>query len=51
MAQMVKASAYNIGDAGLIPGMGRSLEKEMATHSSILLGESHGRRSLGGYSP
>ena len=23
----------------------------MATHSSILAGESHGQRSLGGYSP
>ena len=27
------------------------LEKEMATHSSILAGESHGRRSLVGYHP
>ena len=33
---MVKASAYNAGEPGLIPGWGRSLEKEMATHSSIL---------------
>ena len=24
MAQMVKASAYNVGDAGSIPGSGRS---------------------------
>ena len=31
-----KASAYNAGDPGLIPGSGRSLEKEMATHSSSL---------------
>ena len=31
-----KASAYNKGDPGSIPGLGRSLEKEMATHSSIL---------------
>ena len=41
-----KASAYNEGDLGLIPGLGRSLmekemarsllEKEMATHSSTL---------------
>ena len=31
-----KASAYNVGDPGSIPGLGRSLEKEMATHSSIL---------------
>ena len=27
------------------------LEKEMATHFGILLGKSHGRSSLGGYSP
>ena len=27
------------------------LEKEKATHSSILPGESHGQRSLAGYSP
>ena len=27
------------------------LKKEMVTHSSILAGESHGRRSLVGYSP
>ena len=27
------------------------LEKEMATHSSILAGKSHGGRSLVGYSP
>ena len=27
------------------------LEKEMATHSSILAGKSHGQRSLEGYSP
>ena len=32
----VKASACNVGDLGLIPGSGRHLEKEMATHSSIL---------------
>ena len=31
-----KASACNAGDPGSIPGSGRSLEKEMATHSSIL---------------
>ena len=29
------ASAEDAGDAGLIPGSGRSLEKAMATHSSI----------------
>ena len=31
-----KESACNAGDQGSIPGSGRSLEKEMATHSSIL---------------
>jgi len=27
------------------------LKKEMATHSRILAGKSHGKRSLAGYSP
>ena len=31
-----KESTYNVEDPGSIPGLGRSLEKEMATHSSIL---------------
>ena len=31
-----KSSACNAGDPGSIPGLGGSLEKEMATHSSIL---------------
>ena len=31
-----KVSAYNAGDPGSIPGLKDSLEKEMATHSSIL---------------
>ena len=31
------ANAGDIRDAGSIPGMGRSLEEEMATHSSILI--------------
>ena len=37
--QMVKNlpdNARAIGDVGLIPGSGRSLEEEMATHSSAL---------------
>ena len=33
---MNPASAEDERDPGLIPGSGRSLEKEMATHSSIL---------------
>ena len=31
-----KESACNAGNLGLIPGWGRSLENEMATHFSIL---------------
>ena len=31
-----KVSVYNAGDLGSIPGLGRSLEKETATHSSTL---------------
>ena len=31
-----KESTCNVGDLGSIPGLGRSLEKAMATHSSIL---------------
>ena len=46
-----KASACNMGDPGSIPGMERSLEKEMATHSVLLPGKFHGLRSLVGYSP
>ena len=32
----VKNLSANAGDMDLVPGLGRSLEKEMATHSSIL---------------
>ena len=28
-------SACNVGDPGLISGLGRSLEKEMGTHSNV----------------
>ena len=31
-----KESAYNAGDPGSIPGLGRSPGEEMATHSCIL---------------
>ena len=31
-----KPSVYNVGDLGSIPGSGRSPEKGMAAHSSIL---------------
>ena len=46
-----KESACNAGDVDSIPRSGRSPEEGMATHSSILLGKSHGQRSLVGYSP
>ena len=48
-----KASACDAEDPSLIPGLGRSLEKEMATHSSILAWripwteESGGLQSMG----
>ena len=32
----VKASVYNAGDPGSIPGLRRPLEKEMAMHSSTI---------------
>ena len=36
MAQMIKESACNTGDMSSIPGLERSPEKEVATHSSVL---------------
>ena len=33
------------------PGQEDPLEEDMATHSSILAGKAHGRRSLAGYGP
>ena len=39
VAQVVKnphANAGDIKDVGSIPGLGRALEKEMATHSNVL---------------
>ena len=36
---MVKNLPANVGDVGSIPGSGRSLEKEMATHSSTFVWE------------
>ena len=50
---VVKSLPTNAGDAGSIPGSGRSLEKEMATHSSVLAWripwteESGGLQSMG----
>ena len=36
MVKNLPANAGDIGDVGSIPGSGRSLEVEIATHSSIL---------------
>ena len=44
------ANAGDVRDAGLIPGLGRSPGGGQPT-SVFLPGESHGRRSLVGYSP
>ena len=47
-----RESACNAGDtgeAGSIPGLGRSLEECVAIHSSFLPGEYHGQRNLAGY--
>ena len=41
----------DIRDLGSIPGFGRSVEKEMATHSSILAEKIQWTEEPGGYSP
>ena len=38
----MQETACNTGDAGSIPGLGGSLEKEMATFPIFLPGKSHG---------
>ena len=54
MAQWLRIRLPKAGDARDISeslGGEDPLEKEIATHSSILAGKSHGQRSLLGYSP
>ena len=47
-----KASAYNAGDLGSIPGFGKIPWRRQWQPTPVLLpGESHGPRSLVGYSP
>ena len=47
-----KESACNAGDPGSIPGPGRSPGKGLWQPTPVFLpGESHGQRSLAGYSP
>ena len=45
------ANAEDARDAGLIPGSGRSLGGEMATHSSLLAWRITRTEGLVGYSP
>jgi len=54
MVLVVKNPRASAGDETQVRSLGweNSLEKKMATHSSILAWrESHGQRSLAGYSP
>ena len=47
-----KASAYNVGDLGSIPGSGRFPWRRKWQPTPIFLpGKSHGQRKLAGYSP
>ena len=46
-----KESARNAGELGSIPGSGRSPEKGMATHSSIIAWRIPWQRSVARYSP
>ena len=46
-----KASAWNTGDPSSIPGSGRSPGEGNGNPLQYLPGESHGGRSLVGYSP
>ena len=48
---VVKNLAANTGDMGLVLGGEDPLDEEMATHFVFLPGESHGQRSLAGFSP
>ena len=50
MVKNPPASAGDTGDMGSIPESGRSLEKEMATHSSILASKIPWMEELGSYS-
>ena len=52
MLLLFKVSAWNAGDLGSIPGSGRSPGEGKRHPTPVLLpGESHGGRSLVGYSP
>ena len=46
-----RESACSAGDAGLIPGLGRSPRKGITTHSSILAGETPWTEEPGSLQP
>ena len=53
VAQLLKESAFNAGDireVGSIPGLGRSPGEGHGNPLQYSYGESHGQRSLAGYS-
>ena len=45
-----KESTCNVEDLGAIPGLGNPLKEGMAPSPIFLPGESHGQKSLRGYS-
>ena len=51
MVKKTTTSAGDIRDAGWIAGPGRSREEGMAATPVFFPGESHGQRSMVGYSP
>ena len=51
MVKNLSANAEDTGDQVQSLGREEPLEKGIATHFSILAGESHGQKSLVGYSP
>ena len=51
MVKILPANAGDAGDAGSKLGQEDPLEEGMATTPVFLPGESHGQRSLVGYSP
>ena len=51
MVKNLPVNAGHMRDVGSILGREDPLEENMATHSSMLAWNSHGQRSLAGYSP
>ena len=50
VTQMVKVSAYNVGDLGSIPGSEKSPGRKWQPNPVLLPGKHYGRRNLVGYS-